>query len=153
MGVLLAIFLHSRSGFEQAWKIIGHRRSAWITGAMALAIANWPGPASAGWYLAQAMVFTLFLAACVIRRDHGLANILNTKILIRIGVVSYGMYLLHMLAVNSVRVVLPRLGIDSQGLTFLLALLLAYIAAEISFRLFETPILNLKKRLGASRPE
>jgi peptidoglycan/LPS O-acetylase OafA/YrhL len=82
-----------------------------------------------------------------------LANILNTKILIRIGVVSYGMYLLHMLAVNSVRVVLPRLGIDSQGLTFLLALLLAYIAAEISFRLFETPILNLKKRLGASRPE
>lgn len=152
-GVLLAIFLHSKSGFESAWKILRYRWSIWIAGGMALAIANWPGNSNAGWYLAQAITFTLFLACCVIRSDHGLAGILNNRILVRIGVVSYGMYLLHMLAVNTVRILLPRLGIESQFLTFALAVLIAYLAAEFSFRLFETPILNLKSRLGATRPE
>jgi peptidoglycan/LPS O-acetylase OafA/YrhL len=57
-----------------------------------------------------------------------------------------------LLAVNAVRVILQKIGIDSPGLTFILALLLAYCAAEISYRFFETPILSLKRRFGASRP-
>lgn len=152
-GVLLAIFLHSKSGFYFAWKVLGHRHSAWITGLAALTIVNWQGAANAGWYLAQSLIFTLLLASCVIRHDHGLAKFLNTKVLVRIGVVSYGMYLLHMLAVNAVRTISPRLGIDNQLLIFVFAATLAYLAAEISYRNFESPILRLKKHLGASRPQ
>jgi len=152
-GVLLAISLHSKKGFEFIWKALGHPRSAWIAGLMALAVINWPGPATSGWRLCQAIIFTIFVATCVVREDHGLSNILNRKVLIRIGVVSYGMYLLHMLAVNTVKLILPSIGIDSSLFSFLLAVVIAYIAAEISFRVFETPMLNLKKRFNAIRPD
>jgi len=152
-GVLLAISLHTKKGFEFIWKVLGHPRSAWIAGIMAFTIINWPGPANSGWRLCQAIIFTIFVAACVVREDHGLSNVLNRKILIRIGVVSYGMYLLHMLAVNTVKQILPSIGIDSSLFSFLLAVAFAYIAAEISFRFYETPMLNLKKRFNAMRPE
>jgi len=54
----------------------------------------------------------------------------------RIGVVSYGMYILHMLAVNTVKVIMIRVGIESSPFKFALAVVLTYVAAEISFRLF-----------------
>lgn len=152
-GVLLALAMHCTEGFSAIWRFLGHIWSAPISAAIALAVVLWPGRASTGWYVVQAAAFSVLVASCVIREDHGLAWFLRARILSRIGVVSYGMYLLHMLAVNSVRMILPRFGIDSPILTFVLALLLAYTSAEISYRMFESPILRLKSRFrgGASR--
>jgi peptidoglycan/LPS O-acetylase OafA/YrhL len=149
-GVLWALALHSKKGFPIAWKLLGYRWSAPAAGALALAVMLWPGTASAGWYLAMALVLSLLVTTCVIREDHGLAWFLQLKPLVRVGVVSYGVYMLHMLAVNAIKVVLPHHVSGSSALSFLLAVTLAYIMAEISFRLFESPILRMKARFHAN---
>lgn len=148
-GVLLAIALHAKAGFAAAWRVLGKQWSAPATLVLLAAIAMWPGGATPGWYLAQAMALTAFLAACVIREDHGVAAFLTTPFLARVGVVSYGMYLLHMLSVNSVKVIFARIGVESAPALFVLAVLAAYFSAEMSYRLFESPILRLKKRFGS----
>jgi peptidoglycan/LPS O-acetylase OafA/YrhL len=149
-GVLVALALHSKAGFSIAWRFLGHKWSAQLAGVLALAVMLWPGAATAGWHVAIALVFALLVAACVIREDNGLSGFLRMQPLVRFGVVSYGIYMLHMLAVNAVKVVLPHLGTVNPAIAFALALSLAYIMAEVSFRFFESPILRLKGRLHAN---
>jgi peptidoglycan/LPS O-acetylase OafA/YrhL len=145
-GVLLALVLHSKAGFTLLWQIFGRRWSAPVFAALLLVVMLRPGEATTAWHVAFAAAGSMFLAACVIREDHGLARLLQIRFLTRVGVVSYGMYMLHMLAVNSVKTMLHRFDIDNQPLTFALAVLIAYAAAEFSFRFFESPILKLKAR-------
>src|SRR6185369_5602915 len=145
-GALMALALHSPSGFSALWKLFGRRWCAPLAALLALGVLLWPGDASESWYLAVAIAFAILVTTCVIREDHGLARVLKTPFLTRIGIVSYGMYMLLMLAVNSVKAAETRAGLHNQMLQFILALSLAYIAAEISFRYFESPILRFKER-------
>lgn len=83
-------------------------------------------------------------------------RVLGHPLLRRIGIVSYGIYILHPLCLTVVTTVLARLGLDPDGATssslmdatvvLLCATAFAYGVAEISFRLFEQPILRLKDR-------
>jgi peptidoglycan/LPS O-acetylase OafA/YrhL len=63
-----------------------------------------------------------------------------------LGTVSYGIYLLHMLALN-----LVRRGVPGQGFAvyFPLTLALSVLLAGLSFRYFESRFLRLKERLAA----
>jgi peptidoglycan/LPS O-acetylase OafA/YrhL len=154
-GVLLAFVLHSRSGFAVVWPYLGRAWSAPLAAAFALIVAMWPGEPTPAWYLAQSVVFFFLVASCVIREDHGLAFLLKQPVLARIGVVSYGMYLLHMLAVNTAKVTLARFDISDVAVTFCVALALTYLAAELSYRVFEGPLLRIKSRfstVGGRRP-
>lgn len=151
-GVLLAIGLHSETGFRILSRALGHRWSAPITGLVAASIMVWPGESTPAWYLMMAVAFVFFLGSCVIREDHGVAWLLNSRVLARIGVVSYGMYMLHMLAVNTVKAGFGRFGFESAPLKFALAFCLTYVAAEISFRILESPLLRLKKRFESVGP-
>ncbi len=117
----------------------------------ALGVTLWPGATTPLWYLATSVVFAALIGSCVIREDHGLSRLLTNPVLARMGVVSYGIYMLHMLAVNAVKLGLPLLGLGQGPEAFAMAVILAYAMAEISFRLYETPILNLKRRLSPGR--
>ncbi|MCC7110386.1 MAG: hypothetical protein IT382_13930, partial [Deltaproteobacteria bacterium] len=71
--------------------------------------------------------------------------------LARLGVISYGVYLLHPLSINVARLVLGKVGIDPKSalgmpLTFVGTLVIVWTAAEISFRVFESYFLGLKER-------
>lgn len=149
-GVLLALALHSTTGFARLWRILGQRWSAPTMALVALAVTLWPGGVSPLWHLSLSGIFAALVGSSVIREDHGLAWLLTNKALARIGVVSYGIYMLHMLAVNAVKLSLPALGLNSGVVAFAMAVLLAYAMAELSFRLYETPILRLKRRLSSS---
>lgn len=65
----------------------------------------------------------------------------------RIGAVSYGIYILHPLGYLLGATVLARVGIvvDSPFLHLIVYSVIAYAAAEVSFRVFETPLLKLKR--------
>jgi peptidoglycan/LPS O-acetylase OafA/YrhL len=151
-GVLLALALHSRSGFERIWPWLGRAWSAPATAGLALLVITWPGSATTGWHLALAVSLTLVVASCVIREDHGLAPLLQLPVLARIGVVSYGIYMLHSLAINVVKAAFAHFGANSPPLGFVLAVALSYVSAEISFRLFESPLLRMKARFNAKSP-
>ncbi len=150
-GVALAMTLHHPAGFRLLRGVLGHRWSAPLAAALAGAIALTHIPEPTIWYALQAMLLTALVGACVIREDHPLAPALRWRPLARIGVVSYGMYLLHIFALNTARAALSRLQVENAVLLFVIASLLTYAAAECSFRLFESRFLRLKSRFA--RPE
>ncbi len=145
-GVFLAMALDSRRLFGLLHGALGRPWSSPVAAAISVATLFWPGEASTGWFVALAVAFSALIGSCVIREDHGLARFCRPVVLRRIGVVSYGMYLLHMLAINAVRAIMSKAGVESAVLSFALSTVLAWVAAEISFRVFETPFLRLKDR-------
>jgi len=102
--------------------------------------------------LLLAVAFALIVGSCVIREDHWLKPALSSRIFIKVGAVSYGMYLLHGLVYNGVEILGNRLGFDRHGLIcFFLALVLTFGLATVSYRYFESFFLGLKKRFEVSR--
>jgi peptidoglycan/LPS O-acetylase OafA/YrhL len=97
--------------------------------------------------LAAHVVFLWLLASVVVREDNGLAWFLTRPVVVRIGVLSYGVYLLHLIALGGVNFGLARLGVPATPLLlFALTLPLSVAMAEASFRLWETPFLRLRDR-------
>jgi len=145
MGAIAALMLHSPKGFRWVEPLINARYgglAALIALTAALSIDGVPDWV---WFLTM----TWLVAACVVRPGQGLAIVLAQPIVRHIGVVSYGMYLMHLLWINVAQRILHM---HDDFSIFIIALLLSIVAASISFRYFETPILNMKDRL-AKRPE
>jgi len=64
-----------------------------------------------------------------------------------VGTVSYGVYMLHMLAKNGAERVLRHLpALDTPLVLFALTLLLALALAKLSHTYFEQPFIRLKAR-------
>lgn len=147
-GVLLALALHSRAGFGWLWAVAGKWWSAPLAAPLALAAAMAAPQPTPWWYCVQGAALCFLLASCVIREDHGLTWLLWSRALARIGVVSYGMYMLHMLSVNTVELGMGKLGFEDPMVRFVIAVVVAYAAAEASFRVFEAPMLKFKRRFA-----
>jgi len=96
-------------------------------------------------YLSMAYCVT----ACAVRPDQPLSFVLGNRVVRYIGTISYGMYLLHMFALNGAR---RLVGGHAGSGVFIAALLLSVIGAGASHRFFELPFLRLKAQL-APRPD
>lgn len=146
-GVAVAHILHNRTGFNILWTILGQRWSAPLIAAATLALVSIPAPANAPLHTyAVYLSLTLLVVACVIRENNGLRQLLQTPLLVRLGMISYGLYLMHMLCLNVMRRVGAALGIDNAFLLWMAGVLLTCAVAEISFRTFERYFLSLKPR-------
>ena len=105
-------------------------------------------------------VFFAALLVCSLPAGSRLTRLLSHAALCRIGVVSYGMYLVHPLCWLVVGAALAKLGMDvhtltrsalaNAGLAAVVLSIGAYGLAELSFRYFESPILALKERFRSS---
>ncbi len=148
-GCALGGILHERRSFALAWGLLGQWWSIWIAAALSIwMVMGWP-EATVGWRVAQAAAFTMLIGAAVVKPRHGLSWLLDWRPLARIGVVSYGMYLLHMLAIHATEMGFGLIGwteVNSPWLLLLTAGLATWVIAELSFRWFESPILALKSR-------
>jgi peptidoglycan/LPS O-acetylase OafA/YrhL len=87
------------------------------------------------------------VAACCIREDNLAAPLLTARPMRFVGKISYGMYLLHMFAINSVR---PILGTLFGVPVFVAGTGVTTALAYVSYRWFETPILRYRDRLRRS---
>jgi len=144
LGALLAAILHHRHGFETAGRGLASPLAVPLFALATIASLQWLGDP----VYAEACM-ALLVAACCVRADHPLARPLASGPLAFVGVVSYGVYLMHMLAANSVR---PLLGHDFGVDVFAGSALVAIAMAYVSYRFFETPILRLKERYGSPAP-
>lgn len=153
LGVTLAHLLHRPETFRAVWRFAGRRGSAVAAvalAALALAFAPAWGPVGE---LAIAVSLALVVATCVVREDNDLAALLGWRPLVWIGTISYGMYLLHMIAVNVVRRAAAVAGVSSPWVDFLGGTLLAVALASLSYLTFEKYFLGLKERwFGGTRP-
>ncbi|MBL9094712.1 MAG: acyltransferase [Planctomycetaceae bacterium] len=155
LGVFLAHLLHHPRGFHTAAKLCGRGFAALAAVGLLLFAASRSGDIS-GWpRLAVHLALTCLLASCVVREDHLWSRLLHLRPLVRLGMVSYGVYLLHPLVIHLLQSLGRRAGIASPALLFVACVVVAYVAAELSFRYYESPFLRLKSRLsgGSRKPE
>jgi peptidoglycan/LPS O-acetylase OafA/YrhL len=91
----------------------------------------------------------LFLAARQHRQGKGFVRLLEHPVLVRIGQVSYGMYIFHWLVlVYIIDRLVPGTTSWSRLLIFLPYVLLVYLIAELSYSFFETHFMKMKKKFG-----
>lgn len=147
LGVLLAHALHSPTGFARLWPLAGHRLAAPAAMALLVAIASLPvEDISGGMRLSFHLAMGWLVAACVCREDHAARALLEWPAIARVGAVSYGIYLLHLIGMHAANVGLSRLGLADPLWSFLATLVLTWVMAEVSFRTFERRFLARKER-------
>lgn len=144
MGCILAYACHSPRAFGAAYRVLG--RSWSLPAALGLLAVAY-GARSTPEILVF-VVMTLVLGAACIRPDPGWMRLLANPVARYVGTISYGMYLLHMLALNTAR----RLPVPDGWPVFLAGLAITVAAAALTYRYFEQPFLRLKDRFGRPRP-
>lgn len=153
LGVALAHLLHSPRGYAWARVCLGHPAApvACLAG-LVLVVGAAPWPDITGLpRLSMHLLMVALVGACVLREDHALRPLLALRPLARIGVISYGMYLLHVFALHAATVAAGRVGWTDPLVVFSVCLLLTLAAAEVSYRFYETPFLRLKALFAARR--
>ena len=144
LGAMFAVLLHHKGSFQLLWPVLGHH---WMPALVLLVLLACLQFEADG--LLTRFVMAVFVASVALREDSVLHPVLTWKPLVFVGSISYGIYLMHMLAANVVRRIVGHpTGID----VFIGTLLLVLVMASLSFRYFERPILRLKDRLRALEP-
>ena len=150
LGVALAHLLHHKRGFVLIESFVSGRWVPVLWVGVLLAFVQFSPNDIQGWpRIAIQLSMTAMVASTVVQHAHVLAGFLRIGILKRLGEISYGMYLYHMWVLDVIRRVLPKLGFESEPgpvIMFALVVVGTGIAAEISFRVIEAPILHYKKR-------
>lgn len=152
MGSLLAIVLNSARGFAVVRKWLG---GFWMASGLLVALLGllqvlptdligWPQSV-----VHLAMV--LFLASLVVREDNALRSVLSFRPIARIGEISYGVYLYHLIGLDIATRLLSAAGVGQSLWISLLYVLVSIAMAEFSFRTLERFFLSFKRR-GPDRP-
>lgn len=138
MGAALAWILHNQGGFGRVSRAVGFRGAA-FAGFLALIAAIGLTPIEvSGWpNLLIHSLMALCLASLVVREDNWGLSWLQNRLVARIGVVSYGIYLYHLLALDVAIRLFGYQAIDNQWVLFVVYSLLSWGIAEISFRTLE----------------
>jgi peptidoglycan/LPS O-acetylase OafA/YrhL len=145
LGVLLAHLLHDARGFSWLARVCGRRYSALVL-ALGLVLCLVALPENVrGWpQLVIHLLLMLLLASAVLRTDHSLVPLRQWAPRRRIGALSYGMYLLHVLAMYAATAICARAQL-STALLFPITVALTFVLAELSHRFYETRFLRLKE--------
>jgi peptidoglycan/LPS O-acetylase OafA/YrhL len=147
LGALAALMIHTRRGFAVVSSILGHRVSFPLALAALAVVVSIPR----GGMLQEYIVFGVLVALVVsamIREDHMLADVLRAKWIIRIGVISYGMYLMHMLSFNVADLFWQSTGLPKWAGRMTLGVVITVVVAEISYRTFESWFLRQRGRFS-----
>jgi peptidoglycan/LPS O-acetylase OafA/YrhL len=150
LGVLLAHGLHHPAWHDRLRRLLGGRGAPVVALVAIVLVASWPGDDITGWpRLLIHLGMTALVGAAVVREDHLLMPVLRLPPLVRIGALSYGIYLFHMMCRHVAVAVLARVGETHLIVLTFLTLVLAVAVAELSFRFYESRFLRLKDRFSA----
>lgn len=147
MGSLVGIVLHLRPGYNFFARFLGFWSSSLISllfllvvlAALPASLAGWPN-------LLIHSLMCVCLIALILTPNGILAPFLNNAIVDRIGQISYGMYLYHLLVLVIVLKGFKTLGVDIPIVAFFTYVLLTILVSEFSFRTLETYFQNLRKK-------
>lgn len=148
LGCAMALSLERGEARWIAWA--KQRWAAPISLASLLAVCMLPFAWPSGPLIACAQLcMTALVASTVVREDNGLKRWLQLAPLRRLGVVSYGVYLLHMLCLQGIYELQARGFVNGPFARFATTVLLTYACAELSYRFLESPFLKLRSRFRA----
>lgn len=150
LGAILACTLNDPRGFPFVSRLVGGRLAPLIALALVFAAASYPPGDISGWpRIGAHWTMVALVGSCVVREGNILAPSLSLWPMQRIGVVSYGIYLYHLLVMHFVSKGLSTIAIEQGFATFLGTALATWLVAEVSFRFFEVRFLALKARFGS----
>jgi peptidoglycan/LPS O-acetylase OafA/YrhL len=148
-GVLLAHLLHRRRSHARVSWLVGGRLMAPLLLALLVAYcALLPDQIRGFPRIGVHVLLLLLLASCVIREDNGLSPLLRWRPVARIGVLSYGIYLYHQICLAIAHKGLAVVDAAHPVAVLVLACVLVWIVAELSYRHFEARFLRLKERFA-----
>ena len=157
-GVLAAILVRSRP----AGLVLGRHTRVWV---MTIALAtglvllvffknDWnigSRSMNSGGYSAWALFFTCVLLAALDPRNASFRRLLRTRLLVGLGAMAYGLYLLHQLVQFAIYYVFthdyPRLRQPKDFAALLVALAVTFVLAGLSWRYFEKPLIKIGHRV------
>ena len=138
MGSLAAILLHRRGSFEGIHKIAG-TNLAQIVGALGLVAAIQFAPPDVRGLpnLVIHSLMTFLLITLVIREKTPFTPFLSQPLIARVGAISYGIYLYHLLALDIVNRIMTHMGVSGAWIVFFAYFAVSCVIADISFRTLE----------------
>ena len=153
MGSLAAIVLHHARGFAVLHAIAGHRWSV-VAGFVCLGVLFQvlPGVVKGLPNLAIHSCMTFCLVALVVRENTAMSPFLQQPLVARVGAVSYGIYLYHLIALDITHRILPAESLPKWAM-FIAFAILAYLIAEASFRTLERYFQRFRPDSGRRSPE
>jgi peptidoglycan/LPS O-acetylase OafA/YrhL len=147
LGAMLACVLNEPRGFWWASGLIGWRFAPLIAIGLVFALANYAPGDMTGWpRIAIHIAMLALVGSCVIKEANVLAPALSLWPVRRIGVVSYGIYLYHLLVMHFVLKGAGAAGLLPGFATFVITVFATWAVAELSYRFFESHFLALKVR-------
>jgi len=151
LGVILARFLDNERYFSWLYRGMSWSGSPLLALAILLGVLNYPNDDISGWHRVFIHWGMLaFVASCVIRERNALQWFLTLKPIQRIGRVSYGIYLYHLVVAHFVVKGIKATNIGWEQATFVGTMLATWAVAELSYRYYESPCLALKSRFGSA---
>jgi peptidoglycan/LPS O-acetylase OafA/YrhL len=143
LGVGIAHILNSPIGFRRVARLWTPYNSLIVLTLLGAAIAFQTG------YFILAILCALLVLTCVQCESHALSQLLQFRPIANIGIVSYCMYLIHLLVHHPVLVLLrhvcrlPALGY--AAVSFIITLIVTYFVSRISFVYYEGFFLRKKQ--------
>lgn len=156
IGSMTGLLLHRQAGFTLAWRLLGARATPIVLFAALCVFWHFSPVDLRGWpNLVMHLLMAAILASLVLREDSYAAPVLKLRPIVRIGVISYGLYLWHLIGRHIGVEFAAALGLEGQGAAW--AAMPVYVAAsiviaEISFRYYESYFLAMKTRKTKKGP-
>jgi len=145
-GVILAHLMHRPQTFQIILRYAGRPSSTPIAIVLMLAAVMLVPDflPLKGTFVGLAMA--ILVATCVVREDNIVARLTAFRSLVWLGVVSYGVYMLHMLVLNLMRRGGGVVGVSNPVVLFVVTTVASTVLATVSYQYYERPFLALKKR-------
>jgi len=146
MGALLAILLNSKSGYERFAGFLGRPLATPVMVVVLVAVLQCCSVAVLQWTPANVLglpnllihsTMTMLLAALVIQPTSILSGFLQSPLVRRVGTISYGVYLYHLIGLDFTNRLLAKLGMDNLWVLLFAYSVVSCIIAEISYRTLE----------------
>lgn len=159
MGSALALLLQNPRGFAVLSRLFGWREAAPVLFAVILVLmVILPDDLRGLPNLALHLAMSAALASLVLREDQWLAPVLAWRPVARVGEISYGIYLYHLIGLQLATMMLEPMGWTSLWGKLVLYTLISILLAEVSYRTLEAWARGLRSpkpappAMPASRP-
>ena len=147
LGVLAAHLLHQERTYELFRKLLSFKLSGPVLFSALLILLSFIPKSIAGLPLLSIHVLLSLIVISVVVSPKNLpTKLLSFRLLSRIGVISFGIYLFHIHCIMVARKLLSIAGINEKIVLFLVTLIITTIVAEFSYRFYESKFLRLKSK-------